>query len=91
MSKWGDLNIWAKMCGGETCAICRRGQPLDLVATLEASWLTINEGAPLRGYACLVFQRHAAELHDLTEAEGTAYVRDIQRVSQVVQEITGAV
>ena len=38
---------------------------------------------------CLVFRRHAVELHDLTEAE--AYLRDIQRVSRIVQEITGAV
>ena len=51
MSKWHDAETWAKLCSGETCVVCRRGQPLDLVATLEASWLTISEDAPLRGYA----------------------------------------
>ena len=91
MSKWHDPKVWAKLCSGETCLICRRGQPLDLVAALETSWLTINEDAPLKGYACLVFRRHAVELHDLTETEGAAYMRDLQRVSRVVQAVTGAV
>lgn len=91
MSKWQDPDVWAKLCSGETCVICRRGQPRDLVATLEASWLTINENAPLRGYACLVFRRHAVELHDLSAAEGAAYMRDIQWVSRAVKEVTDAV
>ena len=91
MSKWSDPDVWAKLCSGENCVICRRGQPKDVVATLEASWLTINEDAPLRGYACLVFRRHAVELHDLTETEGAAYMRDIQQVSRVVQSVTDAV
>jgi len=60
-----------------------------LVATLEASWLTINEDAPLNGYACLAFRRHAVELHDLTDSEGAAYMRGIQRVSSDVQAVTG--
>ncbi len=91
MSEWHNPSTWAKLCSGETCVICCRGQPRDLVAALEVSWLTINEDAPLRGYCCLVFRRHAVELHDLTEAEGAAYMRDLQRVSRVVQDVTGAV
>ena len=91
MSKWQDPDVWAKLCRGEACVICRRGQPRDIAATLETSWLTINENAPLRGYACLVFRRHAVELHDLSEPEGAAYMRDIQRVSRVLKDVTGAV
>ena len=91
MSKWHDPEVWDKLCSGETCVICRRGQPQDIAATLETSWLTINENAPLRGYCCLVFQRHAVELHDLSEPEGAAYMRDIQKVSRAIKDATGAV
>lgn len=42
----------------------------------------------MRGYVCLVFRRHAIELHDLSEAEGTALMRDIRRVSAAVLAIT---
>lgn len=45
----------------------------------------------MRGYACLVFRRHAVELHDLSEMEGAAFMRDIRRLSAAVQEVTGAV
>src|SRR5262249_54143370 len=43
------------------------------------------------GYCCLFVKRHAVELHDLTEAEGAAYMRDIQKVSRALQTVTGAV
>lgn len=91
MSKWADPDKWAKLCSGADCVICRRGVPLDVVASLEASWVTVNEDAPMRGYCCLVFKRHAVELHDLRADEAAAYMRDIQRVSRVVKALTGAV
>jgi diadenosine tetraphosphate (Ap4A) HIT family hydrolase len=70
--------------------ICRQGKPKDLLTELESSWVTVNEDAPVRGYACLVFQRHAIELHDLSESEGAVFMRDIQRLSAAVQAVTGA-
>jgi diadenosine tetraphosphate (Ap4A) HIT family hydrolase len=92
MSQWtDDPDAWVRMYSGEDCVICRRGTPRDVIAELEASWLTMGEDAPMRGYCCLVFGRHAVELHDLTAPEGTAYMRDIQRVSRAVQSVTGAV
>lgn len=91
MSKWSDPDKWAKLCSGEDCVICRRGTPLDVVVTLGVSWLTINEDAPVHGYCCLVFQRHAVELHDLSAGEAAVYMHDIQRVSWVVKAQTGAV
>lgn len=45
----------------------------------------------MRGYCCLVFRRHAVELHDLTADEGAAFMRDIQRVSRALKPLTGAV
>jgi diadenosine tetraphosphate (Ap4A) HIT family hydrolase len=47
----------------------------------------IGRDDPVAGYVCLVFGRHAVELHDLTEAEGTAFMRDLRRVSAAVARI----
>jgi diadenosine tetraphosphate (Ap4A) HIT family hydrolase len=74
----------------DACVICRQGTPSDTLAELESSWVTVSEDAPLRGYACLVFRRHAVELHDLSDSEGAAFMRDIRRLSAAVQRVTGA-
>ena len=50
----------------------------------------MGEDAPLRGYTCLVFRRHAVELHDLSESEGVAFMSDIRRLSLAVKGVTGA-
>jgi diadenosine tetraphosphate (Ap4A) HIT family hydrolase len=91
MSLWSDPDRWAALCSGEACPICRQGQPLDLVAKLEASWLTMQEAAPVRGYVCLVSQIHAVDLHDLQEAAACAFMRDARKVSKAVASVTGAV
>jgi diadenosine tetraphosphate (Ap4A) HIT family hydrolase len=91
MSKWRDPEEWARLCSGETCPICVDGGPRDIIAELETSWLTAGENSPLRGYCCLVFKRHAVDLHDLTEAEGAGYIGDIQKVSRALKAVTGAV
>jgi diadenosine tetraphosphate (Ap4A) HIT family hydrolase len=64
---------------------------LDVIAELEAAWVTMNEAGPMRGYACVVVRRHAVELHDLGVPEGAAFMRDLQRTSAAVAVATGAV
>lgn len=91
MSVWRDPALWAAVRTPAGCPICRRGAPLDVVAELDASWVTMGEAAAVRGYVCVVFRRHAVELHDLSVAEGAAFIRDVQRVSAAVAEVTGAV
>lgn len=91
MSRWSNPEEWARLCSGEACVICRRGRPLDVLVELESAWLTLGEDSPMRGYCCLVFRRHAVELHDLTADEGAAFMRDIQRVSRAIKPLTGAV
>jgi diadenosine tetraphosphate (Ap4A) HIT family hydrolase len=91
MSRWADPAWWARRRGGEECVICRQGAPNDIVAVLDSAWVTMNEDAPMRGYACLVFRRHVVELHDLSEAEGAAFMRDVQRLSAAVHRVTRAV
>ena len=51
----------------------------------------MTEDAPMRGYAWLPFRRHVIELHDLSDEEGAAFMRDIQRVSQAIASATGAI
>jgi diadenosine tetraphosphate (Ap4A) HIT family hydrolase len=72
------------------CPICAGGGPSQVLAELESSWLTSGPDGPVRGYCCLFFRRHAVELHDLTEAEGAAFMRDVRRVSRALQSATGA-
>jgi diadenosine tetraphosphate (Ap4A) HIT family hydrolase len=91
MSLWNDPERWAALCSGAACPICLRGEPLDVVAKLEASWVTMQEAAPVPGYVCLVSQTHVVELHDLPEAAASAFMRDARKVSKAVAAATGAV
>jgi diadenosine tetraphosphate (Ap4A) HIT family hydrolase len=91
MSQWHEPARWAALIDGTACPVCLRGRPLDVVCELEAAWVTMNERAPMRGYACLVSKRHVVELHDLGESEGAAFMRDTQRLSRAIATVTGAV
>ncbi len=62
-----------------------------IIAEMEASYLTTEEGVPFRGYCCLVLKRHAVELHDLGDAEAASLMDDMRRVSRALQAVTGAV
>lgn len=91
MSVWNDHGRWATLCSGVSCPICVRLEPLDVVATLEASWVTMQESAPVPGYACLVSRTHAVELHELPEDDAAAFMRDARKVSRALIAATGAV
>jgi len=58
---------------------------------MESSWLTMSEKAPMPGYVCLVSRIHAVELHDLSESQGEAFMRDARQVSQALSAATGAI
>jgi diadenosine tetraphosphate (Ap4A) HIT family hydrolase len=91
MTFWNDHDRWGALCSGAACPICQRPEPLDVVAKLEASWVTMQETAPVRGYACLVSQSHVVELHDLPEAVASVFMSDARRVSRALATATGAV
>jgi diadenosine tetraphosphate (Ap4A) HIT family hydrolase len=91
MSLWNDPERWAALCSGRACPICSRGAPLDVVATLGSGWVTMQKAAPVRGYACLVSRSHVIELHDLSEPDALAFMRDARKVSKALCDITGAV
>ena len=91
MSGWSDPDRWRAMVSGSDCPICRKASGWDPVATLEVSDVMTNARGPMRGYCWVPLARHAVELHELSPDEGAAYMRDLQRVSGAVQELTGAV
>ena len=91
MGSWNDPSGWEALRCGATCPICVRGEPLDIVAKLEASWVTMQEAAPIRGYVCLVSQIHAVELHDLADEAAAGFMRDARKVSRALATATGAV
>jgi diadenosine tetraphosphate (Ap4A) HIT family hydrolase len=91
MSLWNDVEAWSAACSGVRCPICLQEEPLDAVARLEASWVTMQEAAPVRGYVCLVSRTHAVDLHELQEEDATAFMRDVRRVSRAIAGVTGAV
>src|SRR5690606_354378 len=91
MTKWSSPTDWQRLCDGSACPICLRGEPLHIIASLDAGWLTMSERAPMRGYVCLVSRTHAVELHDLAVAEAEAFMRDVHRVSRALSAVTGAV
>src|SRR5207237_10505775 len=80
-----DVADWEKHRSGVGCQVCLSKKNASV--QLEASWVLIGPDDPVRGYACLVFGRHAIELHELTEAEGTALMRDIRKLSADVAGI----
>jgi diadenosine tetraphosphate (Ap4A) HIT family hydrolase len=91
LSKWNDPEAWQQLIDGSACPICRRGRPLDIIATMESSWLTMPEHAAMPGYVCLVSQTHAVELHDLSSAQAESFVRDARKVSAALSIATEAV
>jgi diadenosine tetraphosphate (Ap4A) HIT family hydrolase len=91
VSKWNCPAEWERLCDGSACPICVRGQPLDIIATLDASWLTMPERAPMVGYACLVSRVHAVDLHDLSVTQAAAFIRDAHRVSSALSAVTDSV
>jgi diadenosine tetraphosphate (Ap4A) HIT family hydrolase len=91
MSKWVNPEEWARLRNAETCPVCLRGRPLDIIAELEASFLIAGEDAPMKGYCFLLLKRHAVELYELSHEEAASFMRDVQTTSKAVHRITGAV
>ena len=92
MSKWTNAEEWARLVTPEGCPICMQGRPTSVIGELEVSWVSMGEKAPaLPGTCALFFRRHVVELHELGPAEAAAYMRDIQRLSRVLQAATEAI
>ena len=91
MSSWRHPERWARWIRGDGCPVCRSIIADPAVAELDVSRLMMDEQAPMRGYAWLAARRHVIELHDLTDDEGAAFMRDVRRASRAIATATGAV
>jgi diadenosine tetraphosphate (Ap4A) HIT family hydrolase len=88
---WTDSARWSALLDGSACPLCGRASGPNVVASLSTSVVTVDESVAVRGYCCIILKQHRVELHHLSKDEGAAFMEDVQRVSDVVQTITGAV
>jgi len=72
------------------CPICARGGPLDVVAELDASWVSVPPSAPLSGYVCVVARTHVAEPFELGGLERRRYWEELLQTAKAVRDSTGA-
>jgi diadenosine tetraphosphate (Ap4A) HIT family hydrolase len=91
VENWRDPATWEQLVLSEGCPICQRGEPLDVLVELPASWATGRLEAPLPGYVCVVSKTHALEPFQLADEERTAFWKDAMRVARAVTSVTGAV
>ena len=69
------------------CPICARGAPLDVIAELEATWVTAEAEAPLPGYVCVVSKHHVVEPFELPAPELDAFWREAMLVARAVHRL----
>ena len=86
---WWPDELWRCMLDGSDCPMCANGHEATndhgaLIATLPGSYarLCINQTRP--GYVVAIARRHAAELHDLTADELSAFWRDVAALGRTV-------
>ena len=73
----------------ESCPHPVSGDPVRKIGELPAAIAILGQDQFYRGYSVLVARRHATELHELPEAEGVQYYRDMVRVARAVTSAFG--
>jgi len=64
----------------DSCPICARGEPLDVLADFLATWITAGEEAPLPGYACVVSKIHVTRPIDPRNPQFKRTTDDLARM-----------
>jgi hypothetical protein len=77
VGKWSNPEEWERLRRSESCPVCLRGRPLDIIAELDASFLLAGNDSPMKGYYFLLLRSHAVELSELSSEEATAFMRDV--------------
>jgi len=86
-SVWDEPSRWEELKEERSCPICVRGAPRDVLAELEATWVTAQAKAPLPGYACVVSKRHVVEPFELAPSDLEAFWREAMHVARVLNEL----
>jgi len=88
---WADPERWRPLADGSGCPICVRGEPLDVVAELDAVWVTAPAEAQLPGYACVVSKVHVVEAFELDDDASDAFWAESMIVARRLAAFTRAV
>lgn len=86
-SSWLDPGAWEAQKRQESCPICARGEPLDLLAEFPETWITGGRRAPLPGYACVVSKHHVVEPFHLPETEAAAFWKDAMLAARALDRL----
>lgn len=84
MSEANDL--FYRRRSGQDCPMCADSKEDDVVVHLNSGKVHLQNDADYPGYVILIFNRHAVELFELTEAERQHWVEDIARVGKAIWE-----
>jgi diadenosine tetraphosphate (Ap4A) HIT family hydrolase len=86
-SLWNDPARWEATKTADSCPICTRGHPLDVIADLEVTWITAGIEAPLPGHACVVSKRHVIEPFELPASDFTAFWTEAMLAARALCEL----
>jgi diadenosine tetraphosphate (Ap4A) HIT family hydrolase len=86
-SVWDDAARWEALKAPGSCPICTRGAPLDVIADLDATWVTAGIEAPLPGYSCVVSKQHVVEPFQLPASELTAFWKEAMLVARALCDL----
>ncbi|MCD4701002.1 MAG: HIT family protein [Candidatus Aegiribacteria sp.] len=96
MSTWTDLSKWQKFLTQDGCPICNqtpdsRPPTERTIVSLSISRLVADRNTCLKGHCCLVSRPHAVELHDLSDEDSAAFMRDLRVASSALMKATDAI
>jgi diadenosine tetraphosphate (Ap4A) HIT family hydrolase len=69
------------------CSICASVHPLNVIAELDATWVSAPPVAVLPGYACVVARRHVEEPFQLPDDEMVAFWRESMAVARALSAL----
>lgn len=99
MDGWMPRREWDRLVAGEGCRLCAsltepgsmEADASDLIgftiAELEVSVVKLGRDQFATGYCIVVCKTHAAEPHDLPDAERALFFTEVVRVGAVVQRV----
>lgn len=96
MSSWNDSAKWNKYLSKDGCRICNqtpesRPPTERAIADLSVTRFIADVNTCLKGHCCLVLKPHVIEIHQLSDEDASAFMRDLKRASFALQSVTGAV
>jgi diadenosine tetraphosphate (Ap4A) HIT family hydrolase len=88
---WQDSERWKQLVAGDGCPLCDRHERRGMVAQLNSCYAVVDPTVGIRGYCCLILNKHATEIHHLTTDDARSFIADVQRAARAVQQVTGAI